>query len=182
MLAETWSVDSDTFAMNEYTTIHRTNCPSGIRKAFGTMIFIKNSLLTYANVFFEKQVVATNGNITVVGLAIASQTIIFIHKSPQASVKNFLDILEEAIVISKSANQITIVGDFNIKYQAGDTNYNKLNAFMTTHKFYFSLKENDVSTDNQSLIDLCFSSKMNFEAHLFESVTSDHKPVWFTLN
>ena len=44
MLAETWSLPSDVFAIDEYSTIHRTDCPSAKRKAFGTIMFIKNSL------------------------------------------------------------------------------------------------------------------------------------------
>ncbi|KAK3933222.1 Aerobic magnesium-protoporphyrin IX monomethyl ester [oxidative] cyclase [Frankliniella fusca] len=73
---------------------------------------------------------------------------------------------------------ISIMGDFNIKYQVSDPDFNSLKEFMTQNNCFMILDSSKVSTDHNSQIDLCFSTDQLKTAHIFESVTSDHKPIW----
>ena len=183
MLAETWTLPVDQYILDGFSIVHRTDCTTVNRQAFGTLILLKTQLLAYSFIFYEKQLILSHAHITVVAISVANEAIIFVYKSPQGTFANLQSMLEEAFYESSklNLNQINVIGDFNIKYQASDMNYTALKTFMTSNHYFFSLNENDVTTDHDSLIDLCFSSNKKFHANIFESVTSDHKPIWFLL-
>lgn len=78
-------------------------------------------------------------------------------------------------------SDIFVVGDFNIKYDDNDSEYSKLNQLMHNERFHFILNSDSITTDHNSLIDLCFSTKISAIGNIFESVVSDHKPIWFEI-
>ena len=184
ILAETWTWPADRYVLDGFGIVHRTDCTTAKRQAFGTLILLKNELVPISFIFYEKQLIFPHAHITVVAISIGNEAIIFVYKSPQGKFTDLQSMLQEAFSESSKLhlNQINVVGDFNIKYQPNELNYTALQTLMTSNNYFFSLNENDVTTDHNSLIDLCFSSNKNFHAFIFESVTSDHKPIWFLLN
>ncbi|KAK3924354.1 ATP-dependent DNA helicase PIF4 [Frankliniella fusca] len=169
MLAETWSKPEDKYDINNFTIIYRTDCKSPKRKAFGTLVY-------------NESISGTNHS-TVVALTMFSKTVIMVYKSPKTAWNVLKQQLQQAITKSLENHicDITIMGDFNIKYQVSDPNYTNLKSFMTEANCSMLLDATKVSTDHSSLIDLCFSTNTLNNADIFESVTSDHKPIWIEL-
>lgn len=184
MLVETWTLISDVYEIDGFTCIHRTDCQTQKRKAFGTIIFVKTSLLPEVQVYYEKQTIVSNTNhCTVVGVKIKTTNICLVYKSPKASFTLLQNMLHECIIESYSQNvqHSYFIGDFNIKCQLSDANFEKLEDFFSQYNVQFILNKDEVSTDHNSLIDLCFSTNQQTRAHVFESVISDHKPIWFQI-
>ena len=182
-LAETWTLPTDSFILDGFKCIHRTDCNRAKRFAFGTFIFAKETILHNLNLFYENQTILDKGHLTIVGIKIKTTAIIFVYKSPKVSFNILQDNLQDAldIIPNLNVNLTVIAGDFNIKYYSDDANYKSLSSFINSAGLHTSLSAHEVSTDTGSLIDLCFSSDQHFKANVFESVTSDHKPIWFTI-
>ncbi|KAK3909841.1 ATP-dependent DNA helicase [Frankliniella fusca] len=183
MLAETWSKPEDKYDINNFTIISRTDCKSPKRKAFGTLVYVKNYLLPHVNILFQNESISGTNHSTVVALTMFSKTVIMVYKSPKTAWNVLKQQLQQAITKSLENHiyDITIMGDFNIKYQVSDPNYTNLKSFMTEANCSMLLDATKVSTDHSSLIDLCFSTNTLNNADIFESVTSDHKPIWIEL-
>ncbi|KAK3914522.1 Ferrochelatase, partial [Frankliniella fusca] len=183
MLAETWSKPEDKYDINNFNIISRTDCKSPKRKAFGTLVYVKNYLLPHVNILFQNESISGTNHSTVVALTMFSKTVIMVYKSPKTAWNVLKQQLQQAITKSLENHiyDITIVGDFNIKYQVSDPNYTNLKSFMTEANCCMLLDATKVSTDHSSLIDLCFSTNTLNNADIFESVTSDHKPIWIEL-
>ncbi|KAK3908920.1 ATP-dependent DNA helicase, partial [Frankliniella fusca] len=183
MLAETWSKPEDKYDINNFTIISRTDCKSPKRKAFGTLVYVKNYLLPHVNILFQNESISGTNHSTVVALTMFSKTVIMVYKSPKTAWNVLKQQLQQAITksLENHINDITIMGDFNIKYQVSDPNYTNLKSFMTEANCSMLLDATKVSTDHSSLIDLCFSTNTLNNADIFESVTSDHKPIWIEL-
>lgn len=181
LLVETWSLCSDVYDLDGFTIIHRTDC-SHKRKAFGTLIYVKSNLLQDVEIIYEKQlIIDSKSHCTVVGLIVCNTCICLVYKSPRVSVNTLLIMLEEFMftVVGRKLKSVNLIGDFNMKYNDTDTNYKELSFFMLKYEFHFILNKTDISTDYNSLIDLCFSTNKDSKAQVFESLISDHKPVWF---
>lgn len=181
MLAETWTLPRDCYLIDDFYTVHRTDCITPTRHAFGTLIFAKKAIKTKLKIIYEEQMIETNGHTTVVALSLSNSVIILAYRSPNATTSYLFEYLKTALSITSKSNfdNTFILGDMNIKYQKGNKGYSNLLSFMLLHNMYFSLKTSDITTDYDSLLDLCFSSNIDFKANIFESVTSDHKPIWF---
>ncbi|KAK3918383.1 ATP-dependent DNA helicase, partial [Frankliniella fusca] len=179
MLAETWSKPEDKYDINNFTIISRTDCKSPKRKAFGTLVYVKNYLLPHVNILFQNESISGTNHSTVVALTMFSKTVIMVYKSPKTAWIVLKQQLQQAITKSLENHiyDITIMGEFNIK----DPNYTNLKSFMTEANCSMLLDATKVSTDHSSLIDLCFSTNTLNNADIFESVTSDHKPIWIEL-
>jgi len=184
MLAETWSKPEDIYDINNFSIVYRTDCKSAKRKAFGTVIYVKNYLLPHVKILFQNESISGTNHSTVVALSIFNQTVIMVYKSPKAAWNLVKQQLQQAITMSLQNNiyDISIMGDFNIKYQASDPDFNSLKELMTDNNCFMILDPTKVSTDHNSLIDLCFSTNQMRNAHIFESITSDHKPIWIELS
>ncbi|KAK3908797.1 Group IIF secretory phospholipase A2 [Frankliniella fusca] len=169
MLAETWSKPEDKYDINNFTIISRTDCKAPKRKAFGTLVY-------------NESISGTNHS-TVVALTMLSHTVIMVYKSPKTAWNVLKQQLQKGITksLENHVYDITIMGDFNIKYQVSDPNYTNSKSFMTEANCSMLLDATKVSTDHSSLIDLCFSTNILNNADIFESVTSDHKPIWIEL-
>ncbi|KAK3920816.1 RNA-directed RNA polymerase L [Frankliniella fusca] len=107
-----------------------------------------------------------------------------VYKSPKAAWNLVKQQLQQAITMSlkNQIYDISFMGDFNIKYQVSDPDFNSLKDFMKGNNCFMILDTTKVSTDHNSLIDLCFSTNETRNAHIFESATSDHKPIWIELS
>ncbi|KAK3911980.1 ATP-dependent DNA helicase PIF4 [Frankliniella fusca] len=183
MLAETWSQPADRYEIDNFTIVYRTDCASTKRKAFGTLIYVKSTLLPHINILFQNESISGTNHSTVVALTVCSKTVIMVYKSPKCQWLVLQQQLQQAINTSLQNNvhEIAIMGDFNIKYQVSDPNYKNLNEFMIQNNCFMILDPTKVSTDHNSLIDLCFSTNAQTNSFIFESVTSDHKPIWIEL-
>ncbi|KAK3921586.1 ATP-dependent DNA helicase [Frankliniella fusca] len=183
MLAETWSQPADRYEIDNFTIVYRTDCASTKRKAFGTLIYVKSALLPHINILFQNESISGTNHSTVVALTVCSKTVIMVYKSPKCQWLVLQQQLQQAINTSLQNNvhEIAIMGDFNIKYQVSDPNFKNLNDFMIQNNCFMILDPTKVSTDHNSLIDLCFSTNPLTNAFIFESVTSDHKPIWIEL-
>ncbi|KAK3919903.1 ATP-dependent DNA helicase pfh1 [Frankliniella fusca] len=183
MLAETWSKPEDKYDINNFTIISRTDCKASKRKAFGTLVYVKNYLLPHVNILFQNESISGTNHSTVVALTMLNHTVIMVYKSPKTAWNVLKQQLQQAITksLENHVYDITIMGDFNIKYQVSDPNYTNLKSFMTEANCSMLLDATKVSTDHSSLIDLCFSTNILNNADIFESVTSDHKPIWIEL-
>ncbi|KAK3908161.1 ATP-dependent DNA helicase pfh1, partial [Frankliniella fusca] len=184
MLAETWSKPEDEYDINNFTIISRTDCRSPKRKAFGTLIYAKNYLLPHVKILFQNESISGTNHFTIVALTIFNTTVMMVYKSPKAAWNLVKQQLQQAITMSlkNQIYDISIMGDFNIKYQVSDPDFNSLKDFMKGNNCFMILDTTKVSTDHNSLIDLCFSTNETRNAHIFESATSDHKPIWIELS
>jgi hypothetical protein len=182
-LAETWSLEHDSYEIPNFTCIYRTDCSKQKRCAFGTIVFVKSQLLPEINAIYEKQEIEANGHLTIVTFTIKQKAITMVYRSPNYDITNFLHYLNDAIETAKVYNisKQYLIGDFNIVYNTVNSNKNKLKALIDLHEFNLNLNDKDITTDHNSLIDLIFSSEKLLDANIFESVVSDHKPVWFVL-
>ncbi|KAK3914430.1 ATP-dependent DNA helicase [Frankliniella fusca] len=184
MLAETWSQPADRYEIDNFTIVYRTDCASTKRKAFGTLIYVKSALLPHINILFQNESISGTNHSTVVALTVCSKTVIMVYKSPKCQWLVLQQQLQQAINTSLQNNvhEIAIMGDFNIKYQVSDPNFKNLNEFMIQNNCLMILDPTKVSTDHNSLIDLCFSTNPQTNSFIFESATSDHKPIWIELS
>jgi len=161
MLVETWTLKADKYKIDNFTCIHRTDCQGEKRKPFGTIIFLKTSLLSEVQVYYEKQNIVSNTNhCTVIGMKLKTTSICLIYKSQKASLTLLQTMLHEFIMAchNQNVNHTYFIGDFNIKCQPSDDSFAYLENFFKQYNVHFILNMNDVSTDHNSLIDLCFSS------------------------
>ncbi|KAK3911117.1 ATP-dependent DNA helicase [Frankliniella fusca] len=184
MLAETWPQPTDRYEIDNFTIVYRTDCASTKRKAFGTLIYVKSALLPHINILFQNESISGTNQSTVVALTVCSKTVIMVYKSPKCQWLVLQQQLQQAINTSLQNNvhEIAIMGDFNIKYQVSDPNFKNLNEFMIQNNCLMVLDPTKVSTDHNSLIDLCFSTNPQTNSFIFESATSDHKPIWIELS
>ncbi|KAK3913038.1 ATP-dependent DNA helicase PIF4 [Frankliniella fusca] len=184
MLAETWSKPEDKYDINNFTIISRTDCKSPKRKGFGTLIYAKNYLSPHVKILFQNESISGTTHFTIVALTIFNQTVMMVYKSPKAAWDSVKQQLQQAITMSlqNQIYDISIMGDFNIKYQVSDHDFNSLTNFMKGNNCFMILDTTKVSTDHNSLIDLCFSTNEMRNAHIFESAISDHKPIWIELS
>ncbi|KAK3920802.1 ATP-dependent DNA helicase [Frankliniella fusca] len=184
MLAETWSQPADRYEIDNFSIVCRTDCASTKRKAFGTLIYVKSALLPHINILFQNESISGTNHSTVVALTVCSKTVIMVYKSPKCQWLVLQQQLQQAINTSLQNNvhEIAIMGDFNIKYQVSDPNFKNLNEFMIQNNCLMVLDPRKVSTDHNSLIDLCFSTNPQTNSFIFESATSDHKPIWIELS
>jgi len=109
--------------------------------------------------------------------------IISIYKSPKCPINIFIEMLENALnkFKHKTCTNMFIVGDFNVDFFSATTERKILFEFMDKHKLLMTNKQ-EISTDKNSLVDMCFSRIIPDHCHFIESVISDHKPIWFTIN
>ncbi|KAK3933221.1 ATP-dependent DNA helicase PIF4 [Frankliniella fusca] len=84
MLAETWSKPEDKYDINNFTIIFRTDCKSPKRKAFGTLVYVKNYLLPHVKILFQNESISGTNHFTVVALIIFNKTVMMVYKSPKA--------------------------------------------------------------------------------------------------
>ncbi|KAE8747058.1 hypothetical protein FOCC_FOCC006196 [Frankliniella occidentalis] len=184
MLAETWSLPTDQYDIANFTIVFRTDSNNTKRKAFGTIIYVKNNLLPFATILFQTELITqAKHQSTVVALKLNHTGIIMVYKSPKTAWNILKQQLTTALDICYKNNitDICLMGDFNIRYQTSEPNYISLCNFMKNKNIFMLLDETKVSTDHNSLIDLCFSSNNLLRADIFESVISDHKPIWLEL-
>ncbi|KAK3923861.1 Protein transport protein Sec16A [Frankliniella fusca] len=167
MLAETWSLPTDKYDIDNYTIVFRTDCKSEKRKAFGT----------------NETVSVGNNHSTVFAMQLHEKCLMMVYKSPKAPWTMLQQQMKTMLQVCKSNNlsEICIMGDFNIRYQISESNYVELTNFMQANNLFMLLDQTKVSTDHNSLIDLCLSTNTSLRADVFESVISDHKPIWLEL-
>ncbi|KAK3931277.1 ATP-dependent DNA helicase [Frankliniella fusca] len=184
MLAETWSLPEDKYDINNYTIIFRTDCKLVKRKAFGTIIYVNNNILPYCRIIFQNETVNTEKHhSTVVAIQLHHSCIMMVYKSPKAPWSLLQQQMEHALQVcyNEKISEISIMGDFNIKYQQSEPSYNLLYSFMQTKSLFMLLDPTKISTGHNSLIDLSLSTNNSLRSDIFESVISDHKPIWLEL-
>ncbi|KAK3912722.1 ATP-dependent DNA helicase [Frankliniella fusca] len=184
MLAETWSLPEDKYDINNYTIIFRTDCKLVKRKAFGTIIYVNNNILPYCRIIFQNETGNTEKHhSTVVAIQLHHSCIMMVYKSPKAPWSLLQQQMEHALQVcySEKISEISIMGDFKIKYQQSEPSYNLLYRFMQTKSLFMLLDPTKISTDHNSLIDLSLSTNNSLRSDIFESVISDHKPIWLEL-
>lgn len=118
------------------------------------------------------------------GLIIGNYCIITIYKSPKFTFTNFKNNVNKVYeaIEKENISQIIIIGDFNINILNCTTNLSlPLLKFMQSKNLYLVIHKNSITTDNNTLIDLCFSNNPNIVINIFESMYSDHKPLWFQI-
>ena len=52
---------------------------------------------------------------------------------------------------------------------------------MVNNKFSIRISENSITTDKNTAIDLCFSEDPSLKVNIYETLFSDHKPLWFII-
>ncbi|KAK3911652.1 ATP-dependent DNA helicase [Frankliniella fusca] len=184
MLAETWSLPTDKYDIDNYTIVFRTDCKSEKRKAFGTVIYVKDNVLPNLEIIFQNETVSVgNNHSTVFAMQLHEKCLMMVYKSPKAPWTMLQQQMKTMLQVCQSNNlsEICIMGDFNIRYQISESNYVELTNFMQANNLFMLLDQTKVSTDHNSLIDLCLSTNTSLRADVFESVISDHKPIWLEL-
>lgn len=100
------------------------------------------------------------------------------YKSPTTPAKIFEDLVKQTLDIWQH-DRIILMGDFNIDLsQIGNNFQHFMKAFQMENK----LSENDLTTDNNTQIDVIFANFKNIVAGTYESCFSDHKPIWCMLH
>ena len=182
MFVETRLRDTDIFDLPNFTCIHRQDCIYPTRHPFGSALYVKTDITS--SVFMIEHVCYKNFNdkqkltafLDLTAIKLNSKAIIFLYKSPKFSKQCFFEKLESLLTTvkrDKSLLDIIIVGDFNLDHEELKTYMKNQGMFKCIHEPF--------STDNYTLIDLLYSSNSDTTAHLYESVISDHKPIWFHL-
>ncbi|KAI5693521.1 hypothetical protein M8J75_000652 [Diaphorina citri] len=192
MICETWTMPDDNICIPGFVLLHRRDCVKESRHAYGTVLYAKEWLAAQITmVFNEDSLKEYKGShlyafIDVVGFYVDSGEvrtgIIFLHKSPHCSMTNFRKHVENCLesLQNHGVGRIVIVGDFNINIQ-DEKGAQFLQNFLSPHGLELCISENTVTTDNNTVIDLCFSNIQGCVAYITESVISDHKPVWFVI-
>ncbi|KAK3908587.1 ATP-dependent DNA helicase [Frankliniella fusca] len=192
MLCETRTMSQDDVSIPGFQLLHRRDCIKATRHPYGTSLYVKHRLAGQVSVIFAKPSLNEwrgghlQSFVDVVGLVVSGWTksgIVFLHRSPQCSMSLFKQHLTDCLqcLQQHEVKSITVVGDFNINFKEIEAAQTLL-AYMRNFGLNINVNESDVSTDSSTLIDLCFSNVPGDQAHITESVISDHKPVWFKLN
>lgn len=116
------------------------------------------------------------------GVKIKNYCIITIYKSPKFTFASFKSNITKMCKAIEKENtpHIIVIGDFNINILSADSNSTtSLLQFMESKNLYLIMNNNTITTDNNTIIDLCFSNNKYKEINIFESIYSDHKPLWF---
>uniref|UniRef100_A0A8D8WGM7 ATP-dependent DNA helicase n=2 Tax=Cacopsylla melanoneura TaxID=428564 RepID=A0A8D8WGM7_9HEMI len=192
LLCETWTMPDDNICIPGFVLLHRRDCVKETRHAYGTVLYVKEWLAARITmVFNEDSLKVYKGShlhafIDVIGFCVDSGEvrtgIMYLHKSPQCSVMNFKKHVENCLqsLQNHGVDNIVVVGDFNINVQ-DEKGAQFLKNFLSPYGLTLCTSENTVTTDNNTVIDMCFSNIQDFVAYITESVISDHKPLWFVL-
>jgi len=190
LLVETRTKPSSTLELPDFEILSRIDGVRDSNYSYGSLVYVKNFLKPFVNVFHEVHHFGKDGKgiicVDIVGLHVqykyANIAIIVVYKSPKCRIDVFLDLLQDAVIKSKSllCQDTFIVGDFNIDYFTANVQQKLLLRFMEDHKTAM-INNAEASTNNQSLLDMCFSTFHPKNCHFTQSVISDHKPLWFSL-
>lgn len=182
MLVETWLLPSEELQFSDFCTIHRTDCRREHRTAFGMLLLVHTKSFPYISLFDTQTYDAKVSFLDVASYFYKDILVTFLHKSPKYPISNFVSYLEFIASKAKNCNVqfMIIIGDFNIDFLKASTEKNQIMNFMTKHKLILC-QDYFPTTDYGSMIDLCFSNIPLFMVNVYESLTSDHKPLWFKL-
>ncbi|KAK3930115.1 ATP-dependent DNA helicase [Frankliniella fusca] len=192
MLCETRTMPLDDISIPGFELLHRRDCVRATRHPFGTTLYVRQGLSGRVEVIFDEPSVTVwrdchlHSFVDVVGILLSGQRtagIVFLHRSPQSTMSNFRQHFGACMqsLQERGVETITVVGDFNINLQDA-TAATPLLRYMGGFGLQIMVDETAVSTDNGTLIDLCFSNDTSVRSYITESVISDHKPVWFKLD
>lgn len=181
---ETWTLAKDNFNIPDYTILQRQDCPGNVRKAFGNITYVKSLLINKVKSFYHCVNKEGNNYMITSGLIIQNYCIITIYKSPKFTFTNFKNNINKVYQAIEKENvvYIIIIGDFNMNILNEKNNLSKnLLEFMKSKNLHLVVDNNSITTDNNTLIDLCFSNNQNIIINIFESIYSDHKPLWLQI-
>lgn len=96
--------------------LKRQDCPAKIRKPFGTITYVKSTLMNIIKLFDHCVSRETNNYMITSGLVIKNYCIITIYKSPKFTFGNFKNNVNKVCLAIEKENipHIVIIGDFNI--------------------------------------------------------------------
>ncbi|KAK3926618.1 ATP-dependent DNA helicase [Frankliniella fusca] len=187
MLCETRTMPLDDISIPGFELLHRRDC-----QGHAPPLWHDAGLSGRVEVIFDEPSVTVwrdghlHSFVDVVGILLSGQRtagIVFLHRSPQSTMSNFRQHLGACMqsLQERGVETITVVGDFNINLQDA-TAATPLLRYMGGFGLQIMVDETAVSTDNGTLIDLCFSNDTSVRSYITESVISDHKPVWFKID
>ena len=191
LLSETRTKNTSYVDIEGYKEICRIDGAEESNHAYGMIVYAKVYLQPSINIVSEicRYSRSENGvfRVEIIGMKILYDStnigIVSIYKSPKCTTESFTSLLGEVLdTMEKLSNDnIFIVGDFNINWFVRDKDFTFLIQFMNARE-YVMVNREEASTDNQSLLDMCFAKHIPTHCHIMESVISDHKPIWFSLN
>ncbi|KAK3921580.1 hypothetical protein KUF71_010752 [Frankliniella fusca] len=178
IFAETRFQTGETHNIPNYICIHRNDCFQQNRHAYGTAVYIKETLKLDVSIDCTYVDNIHSGNslkafIDIGAVKFKNTIIIFLHKSPNYPYAKFKQVLMEIVTRYTSNHTLSVLGDFNL-------NPAKISPFMEQYNLRLNL-QGDYSTDYYTLIDLCYSNNTEYFAQFYESPISDHKPLYFDI-
>ena len=181
MLVETWLLPSDEIILNGFEVMRRIDCTDK-RRPFGSILLVSESEVKNVKVLDSQTYYEANSSLSVVSYLFKGIGITFLYKSPLFKTANLILHLHSTFEKFKvlHVQNCVVVGDFNINFMKISRDQDLLHNFMKENKL--TLRQNFTSaTDYGTMIDLCFSNINVVNCKVYESVTSDHKPLWFNL-
>lgn len=183
MLVETWLLPTDILNVRNYITLHRNDCSQNRRHAFGSILLVKEELKSVVQIIDNHTYFEKKHFLDTVSYLFKNCLITFFHRSPRYSFIGMLLFFD--FIINKghcmNIRDMVIIGDFNTNLMQESNEKSQLLRFMTHNGFHQCQNNNFPTTDNNTMIDLCFSNIQNLKCHIYESITSDHKPLYFYL-
>ena len=185
-LTETWVKDYSHYNLDGFTMM-ASECGDSENKTNGMVTYSKDNTTNNKNLtfiksgfFFEPNKNKTHYLLIQSFLIVKNIHIIMLYKSNEALFDFFIQHLEKFINQIRDKTKLIITGDFNIDISdLESTNSLKLQNFMEKYNLKFIIEPNQISTNNDTQIDLCLSNLNNNEifASYFPCVFSYHNLI-----
>lgn len=181
MIEETRLTPNDAFELPGFHIAYRKDCLPGKKKAFGSLLMVNKQLTSRITMFDSQTYQETKCFLDGASFLYQDNLITFLHKGPKYPTSKLISYLQLVMNKARLANiqNFVFLGDFNVNFLASSTEKNELCDFMNTYQLKLS-QSYFATTDNGTMIDLCFSNIPTVICKIYESITSDHKPIWFT--
>ena len=151
-------------------------------RPFGTTVFVKQFIMERMRITSSGKncIYRTDSHLEYISIGLENSIIIVCYISPKFPKVEALNCIDTILHDFSSITEKKIMlGDFNIDINS-DMGERLRNVFWC-HGMEFCLEKKSNSTDSGSQIDLAFSSIKTTESYYYESIASDHKPIFIEL-
>jgi hypothetical protein len=196
-LTETASIVDDNLELNNYNILQRTDNERIRRDDFGNITYLKNKydekdikvlkyIVNYETVYNKQEFIS----IVLTKFCNLNLFFLSIYKSIDCSITLLKNSINDIIIFIKndlliSSPELIIFGDFNLDIHEKQ-NLDIIPKFFVELNLDIENKLDEclISTNFQTQTDLCFSNVKGYDLKVgyFESLYSEHKPIWLTLD
>lgn len=187
IFAETRAVPTDNVEINEFEIVHRSDkCNIGRNFHRGLIAYKKSNINNVAIVNKITHDSRTKNaeyveHVDLVALKINDLFVIGGYRSPHASVGLFKQCMNCMFDACTTESNLVIIGDFNNDCYRNDVLW--LEKYMNENRnLKRALAPGLPTTNLNTQIDVIFTNQIDYVAGTYESIISDHKPIYFCNN